>query len=78
MTVVKTELKLRYEAKYESAMTSLTSKLSYGDRRTILRGEETGQWVSVLPSFVFKLCVTASFLSNVEHFDYLYYTFAGL
>jgi hypothetical protein len=31
---VKTELKLRYEANYESELTLLTSKLSYGDRTT--------------------------------------------
>jgi hypothetical protein len=43
---------LRDEAKYESAMTSLTLKLSHGDRGTILRGQETGQWLSVLPSAV--------------------------
>jgi hypothetical protein len=50
---VKTELKLCNEAKHESAMTSLTSKLSCcGDRRTIFRGQETGQWLSVLPSAV--------------------------
>jgi hypothetical protein len=40
---VKTELKLRNEAKHEDSMTLLTSKkLSCGDRRTILRGQETG------------------------------------
>jgi hypothetical protein len=49
---VKTELKLRNEAKCEDSMTLLTSKLSCGDRRTILRGQETGQWLSVLPSAV--------------------------
>jgi hypothetical protein len=49
---VKTELKLRNEAKHEDSMTLLASKLSYGDRRTILRGQETGQWLSVLPSAV--------------------------
>jgi hypothetical protein len=49
---VKAELKLRNQAKYESAMTSLTSKLSCDNRRTIIRGQETGQWLSVLPSTV--------------------------
>ena len=33
-------------------MTLLTSKLPCDDRRTILRGQETGQWLSVLPSTV--------------------------
>jgi hypothetical protein len=49
---VKAELKLRNEAKSESEMTSRTSKLSCDDRRTILRGQETGQWLSQLPSTV--------------------------
>jgi hypothetical protein len=44
---VKTELKLRNQAKYESERTLLTSKLSCNDRRTILRGQETGQWLSL-------------------------------
>jgi hypothetical protein len=50
---VKTELKLCNEAKHESSITLLASKLSCGDcSRTILRGQETGQWLSVLPSAV--------------------------
>ena len=49
---VKAELKLRNNAKYEAAMIPLTSKLSCDNRRTILRGQETGQWLSVLPSTV--------------------------
>jgi hypothetical protein len=41
---VKAELNLRNQAKYESAMILLTSKLSCDNRRTILRGQETGQY----------------------------------
>jgi hypothetical protein len=46
---VKTQLKLFNEAKRESEMTLLTSKLSCDDRRTILRGQETGLWLPLLP-----------------------------
>jgi hypothetical protein len=66
ITEVKTELKLRNCAKYESEMTQLTSKLSCDDRRTILRGQETGQWLSVLPS-----TVNGTELSAVEFRDAL-------
>jgi hypothetical protein len=47
-------------------MTQLTSKLSCDDRRTILRGQETGQWLSVLPS-----TVNGTELSAVEFRDAL-------
>jgi hypothetical protein len=47
---VETELKLRNEAKCESEMTLLTSKLSCDDRRSVIRSQETGQWLSLLPS----------------------------
>jgi hypothetical protein len=63
---VKTELKLCNKAKCNSAMNSLTSKLSNGDRRTILRSRETGQWLSVLPS-----AVNGSELSDQEFPDAL-------
>ncbi len=49
---VKAELKLRNAAKSESSLNDLASKMSYDNRRTILRGKETGQWLSVLPSTV--------------------------
>jgi hypothetical protein len=49
---VKTELKLHNEAKHEDSVTLLALKLSCGDRRTILQGQETGQWLPVLPSAV--------------------------
>ena len=63
---VKTELKLRNRNKYENEMTLLTSKLPCDDRRTILRGQETGQWLSVLPS-----TVNGTELSAVEFRDAL-------
>jgi hypothetical protein len=49
---VKAELKLRNAAKSESSLNDLASKMSCDNRRTILRGKETGQWLSVLPSTV--------------------------
>jgi hypothetical protein len=50
--VVKTELKFCNEAKCESEKTLLTSKLCCDDRRTILQGQATGQWMLLLPSTV--------------------------
>jgi hypothetical protein len=52
MAACKSETKLRNDAKYETEMNLLTSKLSYSDRRTILRGQETGKWLSLSPSTV--------------------------
>jgi hypothetical protein len=49
---VKAELKLRNAAKSESSLNDLASKMSCDNHRTILRGKETGQWLSVLPSAV--------------------------
>jgi hypothetical protein len=49
---VKAELKLRSAAKIESSLNDLASKMSCNNRRTILRGKETGQWLSVLPPAV--------------------------
>jgi hypothetical protein len=49
---VKAELKLRNAAKSGSSLNDLASKMSYDNRRTILRGKETSQWLLVLPSTV--------------------------
>jgi hypothetical protein len=49
---VKTELKSRHQEKYNSELNSIVTKLSCDDRRTILRGKETGQWLSTVPSTV--------------------------
>jgi hypothetical protein len=49
---VKAELKLRNAAKSESSLNDLASKMSCDNRRTILRGRETGQWLLVSPSTV--------------------------
>jgi hypothetical protein len=46
----KTELKLCNRAKCETEMSTLASKLSCDDCRTTLGGQETGQWLSTLPS----------------------------
>jgi hypothetical protein len=49
---VKAKLKLRNAATSESSLKDLASKMSCNNRRTILRGKETGQWLLVLPSTV--------------------------
>jgi hypothetical protein len=49
---VKAEPKLCDAAKSESSLNGLASEMSCNNRRTILRGKETGQWLSVLPSTV--------------------------
>jgi hypothetical protein len=49
---VKAKLKLRNAAKSDSSLNNLALKMSCGNRRTILRGKETGQWLLVLPSTV--------------------------
>jgi hypothetical protein len=49
---VKAELTLCSAAKNESSLNDLASKMSCNNHRTILRGKETGQWLSVLPSAV--------------------------
>jgi hypothetical protein len=50
--VVKDELKSRQQETYSSELTSIVSTLSRDDNRTILRGKETGQWLSAVPSTV--------------------------
>jgi hypothetical protein len=47
---VKAELTTRNNARHETVLTALASKLSCNDHRTILQGKATGQWLSVLPS----------------------------
>jgi hypothetical protein len=49
---VKLELATHNQARHASELDSLASKLSCDERRTILRGRETGQWLSVLTSTV--------------------------
>jgi hypothetical protein len=46
---VKAELKLCSAAKNESSLNDLASKMSCDNRRTILRGKETDQWLPVVP-----------------------------
>jgi hypothetical protein len=52
---VKAELKLRNATKSESSLNDLASKMPCNNRRTILRGKETGQWLSALPSTMYFL-----------------------
>jgi hypothetical protein len=49
-TAVTTELRSRRSEKMDSTLVSLLSGLDCDTRRTILRGKETGQWLSVMPS----------------------------
>jgi hypothetical protein len=49
---VRNELKSGHEVEYVKELRSIVSKLFCDDRRTILRGKDTGQWLSVLPSAV--------------------------
>jgi hypothetical protein len=47
---VTTELKSRRTEKLDSTLSSILADLDCDTRRTILRGKETGQWLSVMPS----------------------------
>jgi len=49
---VKAELKERNKVFNDSKLNQIASQLPCDDRRTILRGKDTGQWLSVLPSTV--------------------------
>jgi hypothetical protein len=42
---VRIELQPRKDAKNDSTLTSIVLTLSCDNRRTILRGQETGQWL---------------------------------
>jgi hypothetical protein len=52
MSSVKLELKGRAKARHDSTLDSIVSKLPYDTRRTILRGKESGAWLSVPPAEV--------------------------
>jgi hypothetical protein len=64
---VKAELKLCNAAKSEFSLNDLALKMSCDNRRTILRGKETGQWLSVL----LPLTVNGTELSAQEFRDAL-------
>jgi hypothetical protein len=49
-SAVATELKSRRTEKNDSTLTSILAGLDCDTRRTLLRGKETGQWLSVMPS----------------------------
>jgi hypothetical protein len=49
-TAVTTELKLRRSVQLDSTLDSILGTLDCDTRRTILRGKETGPWLSVMPS----------------------------
>jgi hypothetical protein len=55
---VKAELKLRNAAKSKFSLNGLASKMSCDNRRTILRGKETGQWLLVKSSVRLSFCGT--------------------
>jgi hypothetical protein len=46
---IKTELWQRNLAKNDPALASIATKLSFDNHMIIMRGKETGQWLSVLP-----------------------------
>jgi hypothetical protein len=48
----KAELHIHKQEECDLALHSIASTLSCDNRRTILRGKETGQWLSILPSTV--------------------------
>jgi hypothetical protein len=52
MSSVKLELKGRAKARHDSTLDSIVSKLPNDTRRTILRGKESGAWLTVPPSEV--------------------------
>jgi hypothetical protein len=52
MREVKSELKERSNANYDKELKSIMENMSCDERRAILRGQSTGQWLSVLPSTV--------------------------
>jgi hypothetical protein len=60
------EVRTRKRAKNDSDLTSIISKLNCDLRRTILRGKETGQFLSVMPS-----TINGTELSAVEFRDAL-------
>jgi hypothetical protein len=47
---VTAEIKTRRSDKQDSTLSTILADLDYDTRRTILRGKETGQWLSVMPS----------------------------
>jgi hypothetical protein len=49
---VRSELKTRKTKRNDATLMAIVNKLSCNDRRTILRGQDTGQWLTVPPSIV--------------------------
>jgi hypothetical protein len=52
MHAVKHELKTRVKTENDSELALIVSQMSRDDRRTIMRGKETGAWLSATPSEV--------------------------
>ncbi len=50
MNAVKPELKFRSRERYDLALDTIVTNLPCDDRRTILRGKDSGQWLSAVPS----------------------------
>jgi hypothetical protein len=61
---VNAEIKLYNAAKRESSLNNLVSRTSCNNRRTILTGKETGQWLLVLPSTVNGIELSAQEFCN--------------
>lgn len=66
---VKAELRERKLAEYELRLDSIARDLSPDDRRTILRGQETGQWLSVPPSTIHGTELSATCDGCGQKFD---------
>lgn len=64
---VRSELKLRRSEENESELERLTATMTPAQRRTIMRGKETGQWLSALPT-----TVSGTILSPQEFRDSLF------
>jgi hypothetical protein len=52
MREARQEIKTRNKTKYDSELDSIVSKMSVDTRRAILRGKDSGRWLSTMPSDV--------------------------
>jgi hypothetical protein len=67
---VKGELRERKDEKETQELSGIVTKLSCDNRRTILRGKSTGQWLSVLPSTVNGTELSAQEFRDSLHLRY--------
>jgi hypothetical protein len=66
------KLHIRKQEECDLALQSIASTLSCDNRRTVLRGKETGQWLSILPSMVNGTMLSAA----QEYRDFLLLCYA--